>query len=89
METWNNDSKNLGRQEGAFDIGRFELPVSIAALIWSICALIMLLSPAKAIVPIVIVAGLLTVGAVYFAYMMIFKRHVLDNEPGASAVFAH
>jgi hypothetical protein len=23
------------------------------------------------------------------AYMMIFKRHVLDNEPGASAVFAH
>jgi uncharacterized membrane protein YecN with MAPEG domain len=32
---------------------------------------VMLLSPAEAIVPIVIVAGLLTVGAVYFAYMMI------------------
>ena len=81
--------KNLDRKEGAFDIGRFELPVSIAALVWSICVLIVLLSPAKAIVSIVIVAGLLTVGAVYFAYLMIFKRHVLDNEPGASAVFAH
>lgn len=37
--------KRLDRQEGAFDIGRFELPIAIAALIWSICALVILLSP--------------------------------------------
>ena len=36
---------------------------------------VMLLSPAMAIVPIVIVAGLL--------------NDVLENEPGESAVFAH
>ncbi|SPM31466.1 APC family permease [Mycobacterium terramassiliense] len=81
--------KRLDRQDGAFDIGRFEMPVSIAALVWSICALVILLSPANALVPIEIVAGLLAVGALYFAYMMIFNREVLDHEPGDLAVFSH
>lgn len=81
--------KRLGRQEGAFDIGRFELPVAIAALIWSICALVVLLSPANALVPIIIVTALLVVGALYFAYMLIFNRDVLAHEPGELTVFAH
>lgn len=79
----------LDRQEGAFDIGRFEPPISIAALVWSICAIVILVSPATAFVPITIVAGLLGVGAVYFAYTMIFNRQVLDHEPGGLAVFSH
>jgi hypothetical protein len=37
----------------------------------------------------VIVAGLLGVGALYFAYMMIFNRDVLDHEPGDLTVFSH
>jgi amino acid transporter len=73
--------KRLDRQEGGFDLGRWEMPVSIAALIWSICALLILLSPASALVPIVIVTSLLGVGCLYFVYMMIFKRDVLDREP--------
>jgi len=81
--------KRLDRQEGAFDIGRFEMPISIAALVWSICAIVILLSPATAFVPMAIVAGLLGVGAVYFAYMMIFNRRVLDHEPGELTVFSH
>jgi len=81
--------KRLDRQEGAFDIGRFETPVSIAALVWSICSLVALLSPASARVPIMIVTGLLVVGGLYFTYMMIFNRDVLDNEPGDLAVFSH
>ena len=81
--------KRLDRQEGAFDIGRFETPVSIAALVWSICSLVALLSPASARVPIMIVTGLLVVGGLYFTYMMIFNRDVLDNEPGEAGVFAH
>jgi amino acid transporter len=81
--------KRLDRQEGAFELGRFERPVSIAALIWSICAIVVLLSPESARVPLVIVAGLLGVGALYFAYLMIFNRDVLDHEPGDLAVFAH
>ena len=28
--------KRLDRKEGAFDLGRFELPVAIAALVWSV-----------------------------------------------------
>ena len=81
--------KRLDRQEGAFDIGRFETPVSIAALVWSICSLVALLSPASARVPIMIVTGLLVVGGLYFAYMMTFNRDVLDHEPGDLAVFSH
>lgn len=81
--------KRLDRQEGAFDIGRFELPIAIAALIWSICALIILLSPDAATVPMIIVAGLLGAGALYFGYMMIFNREVLDHEPGDLTVFSH
>jgi amino acid transporter len=81
--------KRLGSQEGAFDIGRFELPVSVAALTWSICALVILLSPANALVPIMIVTGLLVVGGLYFAYMMIFNRDVLAHDPGEAAVFSH
>lgn len=81
--------KRLDRQEGAFDIGRFELPIAIAALIWSICALFILLSPDAATVPMIIVAGLLGAGALYFGYMMIFNRDVLDHEPGDLTVFSH
>ncbi|OBK58948.1 amino acid permease [Mycobacterium gordonae] len=81
--------KRLDRQEGAFDIGRFELPIAIAALIWSICALVILLSPDAATVPMIIVAGLLGAGALYFGYMMIFNREVLDHEPGDLTVFSH
>lgn len=81
--------KRLDRQEGAFDIGRFELPIAIAALIWSICALVILLSPDAATVPMIIVAGLLAAGALYFGYMMIFNREVLDHEPGDLTVFSH
>ena len=81
--------KRLDRQEGAFDIGRFETPVSIAALVWSVCSLVALLSPASARVPIMIVTGLLVVGGLYFTYMMIFNRDVLDNEPGEAGMFAH
>lgn len=79
----------LGRQEGAFDIGRFELPVAIFALIWSICALVILLSPADAVVPLIIVTSLLGVGGLYFGYLMIFNRRVLDHEPGEATVFSH
>lgn len=81
--------KRLDRQEGAFDIGRFELPIAIAALIWSVCALVILLSPDAATVPMIIVAGLLGTGALYFGYMMIFNREVLEHEPGDLTVFSH
>lgn len=74
--------KRLDHKEGGFSLGRFEMPVAIAALVWSVVALVILLSPSTARVPIVIVVGLLAFGGVYFGYMMIFNRRVLETEPG-------
>lgn len=71
----------LERQEGGFDLGRFELPVSIAALIWVAVALFVLATPADALVPNLIVVGIVATGGLYFAKMMIFNRDVLDAEP--------
>lgn len=74
--------KRLERKEGGFTLGRFEMPIAVSALIWSICVLIILLSPTSSRVPMVIVVGLLAVGGLYFGYMMMFDRKVLDHEPG-------
>jgi amino acid transporter len=73
--------KGLEHKEGGFSLGRFDTPVAIAALIWSVCALIFILAPAPSITPIVMVGILALIGALYFGYMMIFKREVLDAEP--------
>lgn len=75
--------KRLDHKEGGFTLGRFEMPVAIAALIWSACVLVILLSPASSTVPIAIVVGLLALGGLYFGYMMIANRAVLDADPSA------
>jgi amino acid transporter len=77
--------KRLERREGGFSLGRFELPVAIGALLWSVCAVVILLSPSSSLTSIVIVAGLFGLGGLYFAYMMIFNREVLQTEPGDRA----
>jgi amino acid transporter len=74
--------KRLEHKEGGFSLGRFELPVAIAALIWEAVVLFVLVTPGDATVPTLIVIGLILAGGVYFAYMMIFNRAVLDIEPG-------
>jgi amino acid transporter len=80
--------KRLEHKEGGFSLGRFELPVAIAALIWSVCALVFILAPASSFAPIVMVGILALVGALYFGYMMIFNREVLDDAPAAAAAAA-
>jgi amino acid transporter len=81
--------KRLERKEGGFNLGRFELPVSAAALMWVACALFVLVTPRDALVPILIVVGLILAGGIYFAKMMIFNREALDAEPaGDDAVDA-
>jgi amino acid transporter len=74
--------KRLEHKEGGFSLGRFELPVAIAALIWEAVVLFVLVTPGDATVPTLIVIGLILAGGVYFAYMMIINRAVLDIEPG-------
>ena len=46
----------------AFDLGRFELPVAVAALIWVAVAVFVLVTPADAFVPTLIVLGIVATG---------------------------
>jgi amino acid transporter len=73
--------KRLEHKEGGFSLGRFELPVAISALIWIAGALFVLVTPGDAVVPNMIVVGLILAGGVYFAKMWILDRAVLDTEP--------
>ena len=77
--------RRLEHKQGGFNLGRFEMPVAIAALLWVVFVLFVLVTPPTAVVPMLIVVGLVVVGAVYFAYMMKFNRTVLDHEPGEVA----
>ena len=64
----------LERKEGAFDLGRFEVPVAVAALVWLLAAAFVSIVSAPTIIPIVIVVGMLLVGAVYLGYLLVCRR---------------
>jgi hypothetical protein len=74
--------RQLSRRKGAFDLGRFELPVAIGALAWSILSLFVLVTPATAVVPTLIVVGLLVAGGLFLLGLLIFNREALETEPG-------
>ncbi len=79
----------LGRQEGAFDLGRFELTIAIAALIWLALAMFILVTPNAAFIPAMIVFGLMVVGGLFFLSILIFDRKALDNLPESQPLFRH
>jgi amino acid transporter len=81
--------KRLGRQEDAFDLGRFEMPVAVGALVWSVIVVFVLVSPPQALTAVLISIGVLLAGGVYFAYLFISNREVLETEPGEADVFTH
>jgi amino acid transporter len=79
--------RRLERKEGGFNLGRFEVPVAVAALVWVAVALLVLMTPGDALVPDLIVLGLIVLGGLYFAKLMIVNRQVLEVEPsGGDAV---
>ena len=75
----------LGRKEGAFDLGHFELPVAIVALVWLVVALFILAAQGESFVAVLIVAGC---GGLYFLGMLMFDRKSLWPEPGDIPVIA-
>ena len=79
--------RRLGSKEGAFSLGRFELPVAIGALVWMVLALLVLVLPAP--VPDLVVVGLILGGGVFFLAMLIFNPKSLETEPGALDVLEH
>jgi amino acid transporter len=78
--------KKLDRREGAFNLGRFEVPVAVAGLVWLFVAVSSSILSSPSVVPDLIVAGMLLTGVVYLVYLMKFQRHVLEHEPGAADV---
>lgn len=74
--------KKLDRKDGAFNLGRIEVPVAIAALVWLLTAAFVSIVSAPTIVPVLIVVGMLLVGGVYLAYLLMFRRQVLEHGPG-------
>ncbi|MGW6521382.1 APC family permease [Streptomyces sp. NPDC054962] len=77
----------LSRRKGAFDLGRFELPVAICALVWTLVALFVLVAPGEAFVSVVIVVGLLLLGGLFFVVMLKLDRQALETEPGDENAF--
>ncbi|WP_329447621.1 amino acid permease [Streptomyces sp. NBC_01426] len=73
--------RRLDRRKGAFDLGRGELPVAVCALAWTLFALFVLVAPDEALTSVVIVAGLLVLGALFFLGMLVFDRQALASEP--------
>jgi amino acid transporter len=81
--------KRLGRHKDAFDLGRFDMPVAIGALVWSVFVVFVLVSPRGAFTAVLISVGVLVAGGMYLAYMLMFNREVLETEPGEVGVVKH
>jgi amino acid transporter len=79
--------RKLERSNGGFDLGRFDGPVAIAALVWVIASLAVVLASCATLASILIVVGLLAAGLAYFLYMWKFDRAVLEHEPGDPEAF--
>ena len=75
--------RRLDRKKGAFNLGRFELPVAICALVWVTVALFVLVVPGEALVPDLIVVGLIVAGGLFFLGLLKFNGEALESEPGA------
>jgi len=67
----------------------FNITVAIAALVWVLVALFVLVMPAEAFVPDLIVVGLILVGGLFFLGLLISNREALETEPGDVDVFKH
>lgn len=80
--------KKLDRKDGAFNLGRFEVPVAAAALLWLSAAAFVSIVSSPTVVPILIVVGMLVVGGLYLVCLLTFRRQVLEHEPGAAEVAA-
>ncbi len=73
--------RRLDRRAGAFDLGRLELPVAVSALVWTLIALFVLVTPEDAPTSVVIVAGLLLLGGLFFLGMLAAGGRALEAVP--------
>jgi amino acid transporter len=74
--------KRLDAKEGAFSLGRWELPVAIGALVWLVVALLVLVLPHESRIPVLIDMGLVLAGGLFFLFMLMLNRTSLEAEVG-------
>lgn len=74
--------KRLGRREGAFDLGRFEMPVAVGAFVWSVLVMFMVIAPSDSLAPVWVIVGLVAIGGAYLAFLWRAKPEVLEHQPG-------
>jgi threonine/homoserine/homoserine lactone efflux protein len=79
--------RNFDRGDGGFDLGRFDWLIAVAALVWVVISLFMVLLSFTTSATLLVVVGLLGAGFAYFLYMWKFDRAVLENEPGEPDLF--
>jgi amino acid transporter len=77
----------LDRRPGGFELGRWEWPVAIGALVWVIISLFVVIASSTTPAPVVIAFGISAAGLLYFGYMWKFDREVLEHEPGDPNLF--
>ncbi|WP_285137071.1 amino acid permease [Microbacterium sp. lyk4-40-TSB-66] len=75
--------RRLERRTGGFSLGRAEVPVAVAALVWIVLALLALVTPGDALVPALIILGLVAAGGVYFVLLLRLRPGVMDEQPAA------
>lgn len=78
--------KFIMAERSGFDLGRFDGPVAVAALVWVVFSLFVVLVSSTTAATLLLAAGQIAVGAAYFLYMWKFDREVLENEPGDAAI---
>lgn len=71
--------RKLLRGNGGFDLGRFDGPVAVAALVWVVASLVVVLLSNTTVASLLIIVGLLGAGLAYFLYMWKFDRAALDS----------
>lgn len=78
--------KTLGRKEGAFSLGRFEVPVAVTALVWVFIAAFAVSVSEATTVTFMIIGGLLLSGIVYLTYLVKCRPEIFEHQPGTAEI---
>ena len=79
----------LGRQEGAFSLGRFEVPVAVVSLVWLLVVMCVVVLPSEALTSVLVAGGVVALGVLFFVGLLASNPEAMNSEPGDAKVFEH
>ena len=71
---------------GVFGLGRWQVPVAVASIVWLLFELSVLLLPSMFWSSVKLVGVFLVAGIIIFGAFMVFSRSALEEEPGAEVL---